>query len=331
MELTDENYYQTRMLSVSTVRQFAQNPQRALANFKGEQPWFSDNKALPLGTALHDMLEQAMKYVKNKNNLEHAFSKDKSNWQLDLLKTAEIEAQKSVLDEMYSLDNYAIIRTKKGALIADAKQIPELFSIIWNSDDIKLAALKAMVSITEKEKRYAIAVEQPFVGLYVEGNNSIKYKGKPDLFVVDHKHKEIDAYDYKTSKTFSPSGYEWGTNIYGKRSYMPVEWEVEKLFPWQAGVYRELLRQNGYVDYQINYKYLVVTKEKTPRFNVFKISDASMDEGFEQFSEYLVRAYKYIKGDLKAPLTQDGSSFANKLSQKAPLEFTSEPYIADDL
>lgn len=228
---------------------------------------------------------------------------------------------------MFHSDFYASVRRKNGNLIAAAEQIPELFSIIWNSEDIQLAVLKAMVSANND--RYDVVAEEPLMGLYIEDNKSIKFKGKPDLFVVDHQTKTIDAYDYKTSKSFDSSGYEWGTDIYGKRAYMPVEWEVQKLFPWQAGVYRELLRQNGYQNYHINYKYLVITKEKTPRFNIFKISDESMNEGYEQFCSWLVRAYGYINGDLEAPLVQDGSEFANLKSHKKPIEFESHPYYSD--
>lgn len=327
MDLTKENYYDTKMLSVSSVKQFAQNPARALADYKGEYPWFKENVALPLGSAMHDMLECAMDYVKDKKNLNASFRENADNWQTILSKKAEESAIDLVLDEMFHSDFYASVRRKNGNLIAAAEQIPELFSIIWNSEDIQLAVLKAMVSANND--RYDVVAEEPLVGLYIEDNKSIKFKGKPDLFVVDHQTQTIDAYDYKTSKSFDSSGYEWGTDIYGKRAYMPVEWEVQKLFPWQAGVYRELLRQNGYQNYHINYKYLVVTKEKTPRFNIFKISDESMDEGYEQFCSWLVRAYGYINGDLEAPLVQDGSEFANLKSHKKPIEFESHPYYSD--
>lgn len=327
MDLTKENYYNVKMLSVSSVKQFAQNPARALADYKGEYPWFKENTDLPLGSAMHDMLECAMDYVKDKKNLNTSFQENADNWQISLSKKAEKTAVDLVLDEMYHSDFYANVRKKNGNLIAAAEQVPELFSIIWNSEDIQLAVLKAMVSVNND--RYAVLVEEPLIGLYVEDDKSIKFKGKPDLFIVDHQTKTIDAYDYKTSKTFDPSGYEWGTDIYGKRSYMPVEWEVQKLFPWQAGVYRELLHQNGYQDYQVNYKYLVVTKEKTPRFNIFTISDESMDEGYEQFCNWLIRAYGYINGDLEVPLVQDGSDFANLKSHNKPIEFESHPYYSD--
>ena len=72
MELTDDNYYQTKMLSVSSVRLFAQNPARALADFTGQCPWFDNLKALPLGSAFHDMLERAIRYTCNKKNVPAA-------------------------------------------------------------------------------------------------------------------------------------------------------------------------------------------------------------------------------------------------------------------
>lgn len=46
----------------------------------------------------------------------------------------------------------------------------------------------------------------------------------------------------------------------------------DKMFPRQVDVYRHLMQTNGYRDYHVNYHYLVITKEKVPRLNVFDIS-----------------------------------------------------------
>ena len=54
MELNRENYYQTHMLSVSTVKLFAINSAHALADYRGEESWLGDhNLACALGTAFH--------------------------------------------------------------------------------------------------------------------------------------------------------------------------------------------------------------------------------------------------------------------------------------
>ena len=327
MELTNENYYKTKMLSVSTVKNFARNPQRALADYNGETPWFSKSVDLPLGTAMHDMLEKAMRFVTDGQKLKEAFKSDSNSWQTGFINLAAEQAINEVVDEIETKDEYELLRTKKGALIAKAKQVPNYFKFIWNSPIMQMAILKAMVGVNNE--RYEAVLEAPLVGLYTDGEVKIKFKGKPDMFIVDHQNKVIEAFDYKTSKPFDSSGFEWGEDIHGNRGYMPVEWEANKLFPWQAGVYRELLKQNGYRDYQVEYRYLVITKEKVPRFNIFRISDESMDLGYREFCDELVKAYGYINGDLEAPLVQDGSQYANEQSHQHPVEFLSEPYVLE--
>lgn len=328
MELTDDNYYQTKMLSVSSVRLFAQNPARALADFTGQCPWFDNLKALPLGSAFHDMLERAIRYTCNKENVEQTFNEVKDdNWPEILAKRAEEYAADKVEREMCTSDDYKDIRKKNGELTAEASKVSIWFHIMWNSDVMQDAAVRAMLST--KDDNIEVIPEKPFIGSYKSEGQEIRYKGKPDLFIVDHEAKQIDAFDYKTSHPFDPSGMDWGDDIQGNHRYMPIEWMAEKLFPWQAGVYRQLLWDNGYKDYQIRYRYLVITKEKTPRLNVFTISDESMDEGYSQFCDWLVRAHGYIIGDLEAPLIQDGSKYANMQTYKHPLQFTSYPYKAD--
>lgn len=68
-------------------------------------------------------------------------------------------------------------------------------------------------------------IEMPFVGFYEDEDQDVKinYKGKPDMFIVDRSHKTIEAFDYKTSRPFDPSGYDWGMDIHGKRHRMSVE------------------------------------------------------------------------------------------------------------
>ena len=53
-EQQEQDYYADHTLSVSSVRLFAQNPARALADWNGEYPWFDgDGTALELGRAFH--------------------------------------------------------------------------------------------------------------------------------------------------------------------------------------------------------------------------------------------------------------------------------------
>lgn len=324
--LTKDNYYQKKMLSVSSVRQFAQNPARALAAFNGEFPWFDNDTALLLGSAMHDMLEKAMNYVLNQENINKALENRKNkNWLIGLINLAKESAINAVLDEMNNDEKYNNIRKKRGGLIADAARIPDLFSIIWDSNVMKNVAIKAVVS--SKTDEIVVFTEEPFIGHYRKDDLDIPFKGRPDLFVVNYKNKIIDAYDYKTSKPFDPSGFEWGTDINGERKYLPVEWSVEKLFPWQAGTYRELLWQNGFDGFKVNYQYLVVTKEKTPRLSVFDISQESMDLGYQQFTKNLVKANDYILDKKNPPLIQDGSAFANQKSYDKPTVYKSVPWI----
>ena len=57
-EQQEKDYYADHTLSVSSVRLFAQNPARALADWNGEYPWFDgDGNALELGRAFHQMME----------------------------------------------------------------------------------------------------------------------------------------------------------------------------------------------------------------------------------------------------------------------------------
>lgn len=61
MILTQENYYSQEanmeFMSMSTFKNFLTNPMRALADIKGEYPWFEDDKALLVGNFLHSYFE----------------------------------------------------------------------------------------------------------------------------------------------------------------------------------------------------------------------------------------------------------------------------------
>lgn len=326
MQLNNKNYYQTKLLSISSVKLFAQNPARALADFTGQFSWSDDLTTFPLNLAFHDMVEQAIKYICNEEIIANASKNLKDDsWIPKILNFAEKNASKNVIKEMLETDKYSKLRTAKEKLISKAEKIPIWFHILWNSDIMKNVGIQAMLS-TQNEN-IDIITEKPFVGVYESDNQKIKYKGKPNLFIVNRKQKLIDVFDYKLSLPFDSSGYDWGKDITGKHQYMPIEWTVEKLFPWQAGVYRQLLWDNGYKDYQIRYKFLVITKEETPRLNVFSISKESMDEGYSQFKYYLILAHGYVSGELKdPPLIQDGSKFANMQSYKHPLNFVSQPF-----
>lgn len=294
-------YYEDKTLSFSSVRLFAQNPARALADYNGEEPWFKDPKPLLLGRAFHEAMEQMLTYLsrhRDETPSEDGIISDA----FDALDLPELLTTNS---------DYEPLLTKKGLLTADAKRLPGWVKSLWQSsasDPLKLAAL-------DSDTNTQLFLEKPFKAKW----HGVAYKGKLDAFVVNEKEKVVNAYDFKTTRNFDPSGFEWGTDINGHRSYMPVEWTVEKLFPWQAGIYRELLRENGYADYQINYHYLTVTKQDQPRIDVFEISPEAMDLGFAQFAEALLKAYRIIEGMEKAPLVMDGSDFANRQTIYQPL------------
>src|SRR5699024_8786356 len=69
----------------------------------------------------------------------------------------------------------------------------------------------------------------------------------------------------------------------------------------------------------------ILTKEKTPRLDIFTIDDQSMDIGYEQFCKWLVKANNYINGTEEAPLIADGSAYYNTLTQKEGNKLVSHP------
>ena len=263
----DNEYYEDKTLSVSSVRLFAQNPKRALANYLGEFPWFDDNNALLQGRYFHDLLEFSMEYINNEENVKLTKEKDSSIWVDNLLEKAKQYAFDKIkpLEENEYSDLFSSKGKTKGQLKATNKPILEWFNVVINSDPIKEIIMQTMISQVTNQERFEVLIEKPFKSSY----DNVEYKGKLDIYVVDKQEKVIHAYDYKTAKSYDPSGWAWGDDIFGKHRFMPVEWTVEKLFPWQAGVYRQLLLDNGYHDYTIDYHYIVVTKEKTPRLDIF--------------------------------------------------------------
>ena len=54
------DYYADKKLSFSTVRQFAQNPQRALDAWQDIMPWFTDDSALLYGSYVHARIQDAL-------------------------------------------------------------------------------------------------------------------------------------------------------------------------------------------------------------------------------------------------------------------------------
>lgn len=296
-------YYDDHTLSVSSVRLFAQNPRRALADWNGECPWFSNEKPLLLGRAFHDGMEQLLKITEANAGTDNPAG---------LREQAYVQVEKELTALIESNPEYASLLSKRGGMLTDTKRMFTWLKSLWFST----TTLQLFTAAISDSKQLDLFVEKAFKSNY----HGVSFKGKLDSFVVNHQAKIVDAYDYKTTRPFDPSGIEWGTNIDGERRMMPVEWTVEKLFPWQAGVYRELLKANGYRDYKIRYHYLTVTKEDEPRIDVFEIHDDAMDAGFEAFSEWLEKANDYINGKLEAPLYQDGSKYANQQTHTHPLK-----------
>ena len=58
----EDNYYGVKMLSVSSVKKFLQNPARALDDWNGVFPWFSKSteQALIYGNYVHSAIQDAL-------------------------------------------------------------------------------------------------------------------------------------------------------------------------------------------------------------------------------------------------------------------------------
>lgn len=272
----ETNYYEEKILSTSTVKHFLANPARALDDWNGVFPWFSEKSPeLNYGSYVH---------AKIQDDLEGT---DKN-----LTKFRE------QTPELFKKDGKSLL-----AKYMQSEHNANTF-----------LASKTFQSIKEYAKDKEMFVEKAFLGT-VQG---VDFKGKLDLMIVDEDKKVVTCVDFKTSKKYDPSGLDWYEDINGERKHGLVIWENSKLYPIQAGVYRELLRQNGYQDYEIKYSFDVITKEATPRIDVWKISSEAMNEGWDMFTEGLLNAHKYITGQEKPPVINDGSAWANKRTWEKP-------------
>lgn len=311
MRLTDKNYYTTKMLSVSSVRLFAQNPARALADFNNQAPWFENSNALLMGGLFHSMLEKAMDLVRQSEAPD-----------VQAARNSAMETTLSELTTKLNCDSqYHVLFTKTGKLRAEPSRIPEWFKAVWQSSPMTPVITVAYNHARGLDHSRKVVTEIPLQSTF----QGVPYKGKPDLLLIDTNEKVIMAYDYKTSHPFAPYGMDYATDLDGNRNYMNVAWSREKLFPWQAGVYRQLLWDNGYAGFTVHYQYLVITKETTPRLTVFDITSAAMDQGFAEFTQALIQADEYIKTQ-RAPLVQDGSAFANRTTYQDPIEIVVNPH-----
>lgn len=281
-----KNYYGTKMLSVSSVRLFAQNPARALDNWNGVFDWFTDDSALLYGQYVHSGLQDFL--------------------------TGSHELEK------FRLGNPKIFK-KNGDLLAKYAQAKTVLNALIESTPLQKMAKMAV------SNQYKLQVETPFHSKY----KSVGFKGKMDAILVDKKNKVIHAFDFKTSKNYDQSGVDWGTLFDGTRKKCSVAWHADKAFAWQAGTYRQLLRDNGYADYSIDYTYIVGTKEASPRIDVWVISPEAMDLGFQLFASNLLLADKYIKGEKIAPVIFDGSQWANQKTIKKPNILEVLPFLPD--
>lgn len=266
-----KNYYDIEMLSVSTVRLFAQNPMRALEHWNGIENWFTNKDALIYGQYVHAGIE-------------------------DFLTDSE-EALNKLKNEEPSLFK------NSGELYAKFKQADKVLEVLKNNEIIQ--SIKNKVN----NSSFEVYIEKEFFSEFKE----IKFKGKPDIFIIDKKNNYILAYDFKTSKPYHSSGVDWGTTIEGDRKLFDVSWHSDKLFAWQAGTYRHLIQEE--FNLPVYYQYIVATKEEQPRIDIWEITEEAMDYGFELFKENLVKAHEYIIGTRPATFIDDGSPWANKHSQ----------------
>ena len=266
------DYYADKKLSFSTVRQFAQNPQRALDAWNGVMPWFTDDSALLYGSYVHARLQDALE---NRTDNAH----------LNALKDAEPALFK-----------------KDGNLYAKYEQADTVASVILASDLVQWVRSKYA-----EPDQFDILVEQGLSG-EIEG---IPFKGKPDVVVVDKLNKRVFVFDFKTSKLYPANGMDWISTFDNQRVYDSVALDSAKLFAWQAGVYIELLKQNGYADYEFQSRYIVATKQDVPRLDVWTISKDDWESGLDYVKTFTRMAQRYIDGELTAPVIADSSPWYN--------------------
>lgn len=303
----DADYYGTKMLSVSSVRLFWQNPARALADWKGEHPWFENDSALLYGRYVHAAMQDYMT-----NHRSHY--------------------QDTVIGEMKRLsddpDDPHKIYKKNGEFYSEYATMDNAIDILQNCKIIKYFHDHL------NDDRFDPVVEVGLIGtIHADGEKDVQIKGKPDLLVIDKEKKRIYAFDYKTSRPYDPSGMGYAVDINTlQRGWINLAWSTQKAFPWQAGVYRELIRQSKayYADYPIEYRYLVVSKEKVPRLDVWTISDQAMDQGFAAFKKAAFKADKYIRGEMQPELIKDDSNFFNLATQSDGNQLSVDQDVVED-
>ncbi len=266
------DYYADKKLSFSTVRQFAQNPQRALDAWQDIMPWFTDDSALLYGSYVHARIQDALE---NRTDNAH----------LNALKN----------------DEPALFK-KDGNLYAKYEQADTVASIILSSDLVQWVQ-----SRYSEPENFDIIVEQGLTGEL----DGVPFKGKPDVVVVDKAHKRVFVFDFKTSKAYPANGMDWITTFDGQRVYDSVALDSAKLFAWQAGIYIELLKQNGYADYEFQSRYIVATKQDVPRLDVWTIAKDDWEAGLDYVKTFTRMATRYINGDVTAPVVADSSPWYN--------------------
>lgn len=283
MEMVEEKelqneYYDIKMLSVSSVKKFLQNPLRALDDWNGVFPWFSESstQALIYGNYVHSAIQDALEETD-----EH------------------LNEFKEEHPSMFKKDGTMYAKYNEADIVANAYLNSKAFQNL-------------VKYIHEPNKE--LFVEKAFQSVY----QGVPYKGKLDVMIVDKKLKKVHCIDFKTSRTYPSSGIDWYTTYNGDKTKGQVIWDVTKLYPVQAGVYRNLLNQNGYEGYDVEYSYIVLTKEKTPRIDVWKISDKAMDKGFDIFKQALVDANTYITEDVPVPAINDDSEWAKRRTWDNP-------------
>lgn len=266
------DYYADKKLSFSTVRQFAQNPQRALDAWQDIMPWFTDDSALLYGSYVHARIQDALE---NRTDNAH----------LNALK-----------------HNEPALFKKDGNLYAKYEQADAVASIILSSDLVQWVQ-----SRYSEPENFDIIVEQGLTGEL----DGVPFKGKPDVVVVDKAHKRVFVFDFKTSKAYPANGMDWISTFDGQRVYDSVALDSAKLFAWQAGIYIELLKQNGYADYEFQSRYIVATKQDVPRLDVWTIAKDDWEAGLDYVKTFTRMATRYINGDLTAPVVADSSPWYN--------------------
>lgn len=275
----EDNYYSVKMLSVSSVKKFLQNPARALDDWNGVFPWFSKSteQALIYGNYVHSAIQDALE-----------------NTDVHLKEFAEAHPS---------------LYKKDGTLYAKYSEADSVAKIYINSKPFQ----DLLKYINEPNKE--LYVERAFQSSW----KGVAYKGKLDVMIVDTKLKKVHCIDFKTSRPYPASGIDWYDTYTGERTKGQIIWDVTKLYPVQAGVYRNLLLQNGYEGYNIEYSYIVITKESTPRIDVWKISDEAMEKGFDIFKTALVDADTYINDEtVVVPVIDDDSVWAKRRTWEKP-------------